>query len=152
MKREWPEGFHCVERTLDIELPWGGLTARVWFDGKSEQWNVDKMVELAQSVKRTEHWRQAEPQRLLNWLSCLPGVNAVQVYRSGPGYKIGVMAYIVPFETEETFYETEETFYETVRAECAKQAPPSDEEVLAHSRAQVIKAHNAAYPPAYLFS
>lgn len=98
----WPD-YYCTEKTLDIELPWGGLTARVWFDSKSEVWSDDKLVELAQTVRRNGTWRDRSARLLLDWLAELPDVNAVQVYRAFTGYKIGVMAYLKVFDEAENF-------------------------------------------------
>lgn len=97
----WPD-YHCAERTIDIELPWGGVTARIWFDGKSEEWTTEKLIELGQSIRRNEVWRTADIRVFLDWLATLPAVNAVQVTKQVPvgGIKVGVMAYTVPFESE----------------------------------------------------
>lgn len=100
--KTWPD-YYCAERTLDIELPWGGLTARVWFDSKSTEWSDDKLVQLAQSVRRNEAWRNQHPSKLLDWLADLPAVNAVQVFRAFVGGRIGVMAYTVVFDEAENF-------------------------------------------------
>lgn len=97
---KWPD-YHCAERTLDIELPWGGITARIWFDGRSDAWDEDKLAALGESIRRNEHWRTVDPKEFLDWLATMPAVNAVQVFKQPRvGVKVGVMAYTVSFESE----------------------------------------------------
>jgi hypothetical protein len=98
----WPD-YYTAERTLDIELPFCDLTARVWFDARNDHWTDEKLVELAATVRRNESWRKQPPSNLLDWLASFPGVNAVQIIRSLIGCKIGVMAYTVAFDEAENF-------------------------------------------------
>jgi hypothetical protein len=92
--------YYCNERTLDIKLPWGGITIRVWFDAKSEEWTEEKLSQMGYHLRREQSVVHLE--ELLDRLAAKPGVNAVQVKRQKyPDVEVGVMAYMVPFENTE---------------------------------------------------
>jgi hypothetical protein len=93
--------YYCNERTLDVKLPWGGITIRLWFDAACKDWTDEAQLTLAHDMKRNEKFRNPTPETL-DELAKLPGVNAIQVRKElRPGVELGVMAYLVPFENTE---------------------------------------------------
>lgn len=97
---KWPD-YYCAERTLDVKHI-SGRVARVWCDPKV--WKTgDEMRRLAERVHNDLHDRRSSTlEDTLAVLANIPGVNAVQVtdqdYGSGSPGRLGVMAYLVPFD------------------------------------------------------
>lgn len=93
--------YHCAERTLDVALPWGGVTIRLWFDAHHPQWSdAQKLTDLGHTIRRNERYRTGS-QDVLDELAAMPGVNAVQVRQVRmPGVEFGYMAYTVPFSDD----------------------------------------------------
>lgn len=93
--------YYCSEHTLDVKIPGAQRTVRVWLDAKNPGWTPTAMATLARGL-RTNHKSGTRPAQIVDVITGLSGVNAVQVidYIEAGGYSVGIVAYTQRFDPD----------------------------------------------------
>lgn len=89
--------FPCIESTIDISYE--DLMIRLWIDVPSKTIPVGPLanIELATQVRKKLTTKPTHVE-LIEWLSLIPNINAIQILLWYDGMRLGTVVYTVPFE------------------------------------------------------